>query len=137
MEQGTFRLIDNVNRTTADELCAALPGGTAFDVAVAYFSSDGYEKILQCVDELLNRDGSVRFVFGIHPSAGAREALQILRAQQARLGGDQVKVRFVRETDQRDFHAKLYITVCGDTAIVVVGSSNLSERGLTSNLEFN
>lgn len=132
-----FVLIDNLDTLLADELSAALASAHALDVAASYFSINGYEHIVSGVEELLDRGGVVRFLLGVHPSPSARALLSVLRAAQSHHGSEKVAVRFIPPTDDRDFHAKVYIAKQGETSTLVVGSSNLSQQGLVNNLELN
>ncbi|MGH9761314.1 MAG: phospholipase D-like domain-containing protein, partial [Blastocatellia bacterium] len=132
-----FILVDNLELCLADELSQALKIAESLDVAAAYFSAGGYELILDAIEDLLERGGPVRFLFGVHPSAGARALLATLRAAQDRYGPERVAVRFIPPSEDRDFHAKVYIAKQGALSTLIVGSSNLSRPGLAANLELN
>lgn len=133
----SFSIIDNETVTLAEEIVSALPNASGLDVAAAYFSITGYQKIVEGVEDLLNRGGVVRFLLGLHPTAGAKELLEVLRREQDRSGKERVAVRFIPPDPDRDFHAKVYIVKQPDTATLIVGSSNLSNKGLVNNLELN
>ncbi|MBI2193147.1 MAG: DEAD/DEAH box helicase family protein [Planctomycetes bacterium] len=136
-KEDAFRIIDNETVTLAQEIVSALAQATALDVAVAFFSITGYSRIIEGVEGLLNRKGTLRLLLGYHPSPGAKQLLEVLRREQANRGDDQVAVRFVLPTPDRDFHAKVYLIKQSQTATLVVGSSNLTEKGLVNNLELN
>src|SRR5260370_735580 len=120
-----FVLVDNLELRLADELSGALATARSLDVAAAYFSAAGYERIVTAVEALFERGGTARFLFGVHPSAGARALLVVLREAQERYGLDRVAVRFIPPSDERDFHAKVYVVKQGERSTLVVGSSNL------------
>ncbi len=108
------------------------------DIAAAYFSISGWEKIVEELERFFKKGNPARFLLGVHPSSGAKALLYRIREFQQKLGKDSLGVKFIPpRSDGRDFHAKVYIAKKGDCSELVVGSSNLTHGGLISNLEFN
>ncbi|MCC7438081.1 MAG: DEAD/DEAH box helicase family protein, partial [Armatimonadetes bacterium] len=132
-----FSLINNLDVHLADAFTAALQDARNLDVAVAYFSYSGYQHILDSVEALLKRGGVVRFLLGVHPTPGAKALLLLLRQAQRDFGADHVAVRFIPPSDERDFHAKVYLIDRSPAATLIIGSSNLSQQGFVNNLELN
>lgn len=102
------------------------------DIAVAFATQEG---VLNLIDGLsrVGRRGQCRILVGVWQWFTQPDALRhLLRAQHQADGGMEVRVARLAQ-----FHAKLYCFYRGSSANIVVGSSNLTDKGLRSEGELN
>lgn len=157
--------LDNSTRLTADALRSLLAMGSSspVDIATAYFSISGYRLLKDGLDGV----GAFRLLLGHEPSEGAQVGLRprSVEAFSAELGAmalDEPTLRLVEDLiaylredkvavrlyDRAFLHAKAYIFHAdrvgpgnlGDRLrpfAAVVGSSNFTGPGLTTNRELN
>lgn len=156
-------VIDNQQHRLADVLNAILVehGGKSLDIATAYFNVQGYKLLRDGLDQL----GSFRLLLGDEPGNGLdigirpaaaiqllselnsspynEETLRLVESLIAFLCRDLVEVRTYR---QGFLHAKCYmfyndlpvgIADRFQPRVAIVGSSNFTGPGLTSNKELN
>lgn len=120
--------------TALDSFLAVFPAANRLRMTFAYASASGIHMLFasaafidfidqyEC-DLILGTDAVTNFA--------AHEAIKSIAAKHPNL-----KVQFiVREFDGRTFHPKFCLATCGESGILVVGSSNLTKNGLLSNWE--
>jgi len=117
-----MRVGDILNTQIADISCER------FRFAVAYMRLSGWDRIVGAVDSLVNRGGRVSGVVGVDSGITTIEALQALR----QVSRDST---VFYTTSDFIYHPKLYLTSGRETAIAIVGSSNLTRDGLFRNIE--
>ena len=156
-------VIDNLNHRLADVLCEVLGGhsGKSLDIATAYFNVRGFTLLQQGLQGL----GSFRLLLGdepqdgesvgLRPQAASRlvQELNVAPFDEPTLRAVEDLVAFlrrdtvgVRAYQQGFLHAKSYIFY-GDLPVggadrfqpiaAIVGSSNFTGAGLTTNRELN
>lgn len=96
-------------------------------IAVAFLESSGVATIRQSIEETKKNKASISIITGLDFGITAPEALQELRNLD-------VECNIIRN---ENFHPKLYIFERGNEATVIIGSSNLSKGGLSTNYEAN
>ncbi len=104
-----------------------------FDALVAFAVSSGIQELHQELETFLGRGGSVRIVVGVSNRVTTVEALKLLLD----LGRKGAKV-FVFHNDHSAnpiFHPKLYLFQGKSGAVLIVGSNNMTGKGLVSNYE--
>ncbi len=143
-------LFDNLaDRSTGAQLTAFLTEAQVLDICVGFVSTPGLERLVDWIDSMAP-DARVQLLVGMSNSTawkrgGGRVSKERIAAVLDRLFSYQdagqlaVKQRLVKQhLDNHDLHAKLYLWLnrAGQSA-ALVGSSNLSERGLASQGELN
>ena len=156
-------VIDNQQHKMADVLNTLLSehAGRSLDVATAYFNAGGWELL----SEGLRGLGTFRLLLGDEPETGADLGLREARAKAVKrllsdLAGEQFNERNLRLVEdliaylrrenvqvrlygQGFLHAKCYLFYSGGgfdrfaPVAAIVGSSNFTRPGLTTNKELN
>jgi HKD family nuclease len=122
-----------VNRgpnTLLSQLNAALKNAHRADIAVAFVSLAGLEKVLPKLRMVANR-GRVRLVFGLYQDVTQPTALQRLLKVSKETGG----ILSVRISRNHCFHTKFYLLTSPRGITALIGSSNLSREGLSGDGE--
>lgn len=105
------------------------------DMAVAFASARGIQALKDVLEDLLNRGGRLRILLGMvlpfGVTANDLSALKELNELDGALKGNRIKV------SKEPYHGKLYLFRTGQRVTAIIGSSNLSSGGLSSNVEFN
>ena len=115
-----------------EQLRSLLKGSSQVDIAVAFISAQGLSTILEALRQVANR-GRVRVITGLYQGITEPSALRILLRVQ-----DQTKNRLsVHLSRDPKFHRKVYIATRGSRVTTIVGSTNLTQEGLTSGGELN
>lgn len=133
------RIIDNATRRAGDELTASLEWATDVRIASAFATKAALGRILNPMEKMLARGGSVTMMYGLDCHITDPEVIEQLR----QLARSYPRVRqYVHltwaDTVNQTFHTKLYISVGGEqVAQVLIGSSNLTIGGLWRNTEAN
>jgi HKD family nuclease len=132
-----IRFVDNVNVKMADVLCELLPGSRRAEIAVAFVRYSGLRLIEAAMDECLGKGGDIEFVVGLDFHTTDAESLRALHVRAE--AGSRLRLYCYGEpADGRGtYHPKLYLLEKGQTVTAIVGSSNLTEGGLRSNVEVN
>lgn len=103
-----------------------------FVAAVAFVTSSGASALRKQVEALLKRGGSARFIVGVDGMVTTVEGLMILLQLVAQ--GAKVSV-FHDEDPSVIYHPKGYLVEGPDRAVLLVGSNNLTGKGLYDNCE--
>jgi HKD family nuclease len=115
-----------------EQLRSLLKGSSQADIAVTFISAQGLSTILEALRQVANR-GRVRVITGLYQGITEPSALRILLRVQ-----DQTKNRLsVHLSTDPKFHRKVYIATRGSRVTTIVGSTNLTQDGLTSGGELN
>jgi superfamily II DNA or RNA helicase/HKD family nuclease len=106
------------------------------DVAVAFTMNSGLNLLEAHLRDLLDRKGRLRFLTGDYLDATEPSALRRLH-DLAENYPDLVELRAF-EAKNQGFHPKTYLFHARDSeGVALVGSSNLSQTGLTDGIEWN
>jgi HKD family nuclease len=128
LPKAQLQIIENSGpNNLRDFLKAHLPKASQVDIAVAFATKAGVDKILSSLRQAASR-GPVRILVGLYQAFSEPQALKtLLRAQ------DQTNRRLsVRLSHESKFHWKLYLMRRGRKLIAIVGSSNLTGEALQS-----
>lgn len=131
-----LQIIDNVEHDTATVLASAIEIASDVRIAVAFVSSDGLLKIMPSVRTALDAGAYVEFLVGMDARATDPFAIKKLYA----LSRETPRVSllcFASRNTSAIYHPKMYLAKDDHTATAIIGSSNLTRRGLTSNIEAN
>lgn len=129
----SFEFIENVGpNSVLSNLRRMTKGAGRVDIAVAFISASGLNQLLPSLQRVASR-GEVRILTGLYQGITDPRALStLLRVQEQTRG--RLSVRISRESK---FHRKLYLVRAGGNVKAVVGSSNLTNDGLSSGGELN
>ena len=133
------RIIDNATRRAGDELTASLEWATEIRIASAFATKAALAKILNPMEKMLARGGSVTVMYGLDCHITDPEVIEQLRqlANSYSTVKQYVHLKWA-DTVNQTFHTKLYIAIGGEqVAQVLIGSSNLTIGGLWRNTEAN
>jgi HKD family nuclease len=110
-----------------------IPELLKFDALVAFAVSSGVEQLQAELESLLGRGGRVRIVVGVSNKVTTAEGLQLL-LELVHKGGNV----FVFHNDNYAnpiFHPKLYLFQEKERGVLIVGSNNMTGKGLVTNYE--
>lgn len=129
----SFQFIENVGpNSLINNLRQMTKGANRVDIAVAFISSSGLHQLLPSLQQVAAH-GEVRILTGLYQGITDPRALRtLLRVQEQTR--ERLSVRISRESK---FHRKLYMVRAGSRVRAVVGSSNLTNDGLSSGGELN
>ena len=116
-----------------------LADASEFHVLSAYLNENGLNHVLNSIQKILDGNGKVSVVHGLYPSITEPRAIRRLTELEMDYTSMKYGV-FVDPTRSVEgkFHPKLYLTQSDESDYrAVIGSSNLTRGGLTSNLEIN
>ena len=103
-----------------------------FDLSIAFINHSGLQVLKQCLAEAKERGVKGRIITSTYLSFNApkdfRELLKLY---------DNIDVRIYPIDDKEGFHPKGYIFKCNDERKVIIGSSNLTQKALLVNQEWN
>lgn len=122
------------NRVFGDTLLRELGRArwTALDAGAAWARYSGVRHLVPALEAFLRRGGSIRFIIGIDFQQTSREALDALLALEAH----GTCATWVHHNEAGHiFHPKLYLFRGKNLARLFIGSSNLTEGGLFTNVE--
>ena len=107
--------------------------GDSFDMAIAFINQGGLDQLLLTFDLMARRGVHGRLITGTYLSFTDPQALRTL------LLYPDIDVRVYNDTEykQGGLHAKGYAFRHGGTVDLIVGSSNITERALQANMEWN
>ena len=135
----TTRIVMNNGESLSDVLAHNLRDARTFLVATAYLNANGLSRVMPAVERILDDKGQVSVVHGLYPQITETRAVREL----AKLADSFDQMRYGVYTNlnrslEGSFHPKLYMTHSeANDWQVVIGSSNLTRGGLSSNLEVN
>jgi len=131
------RFVDNVNVKMADTLRELLPCSRRVQIAVAFARYSGLRLIEPAIDRCLQGGGEIEFVVGLDFRTRDAEALRALRAREE--AGSRLRLYCYSEPGEGGgtYHPKLYLFEKETALTGIIGSSNLTEGGLRSNVEAN
>lgn len=104
---------------------------TQLDIAMAYVKTAGLNKLTKDIENLADKGGQVRIVFGLSPNLRITDkaaATKLLELSQ----NNNIEIRKI---DKGGFHPKLFIFHGSDS--IIIGSSNITGSGLQKNAEAN
>ncbi len=110
-----------------DEIQYLLKQSDKVSIAVAFLKNSGIERLEGAMKECLKNNGTISIITGFNFYFTEPEALKKLLEMNVNC-----KISF-----NENFHPKMYIFENKDNASIIIGSSNLSEGGLSSNFEAN
>ena len=133
------RVISNADKPLKGVLKQMLKSADEFRVASAFLNSGGLEVVREDIERILENEGSVTVLHGADFRITDPRAVRTLIDLRDRFGTFYYYVHYGwRLTKSHRFHPKLYIATADyKTYDVVIGSSNLTKSGLTSNEEVN
>jgi HKD family nuclease len=129
-------LLDNVSRTLSSAISPTIEAADDVKIAVAFVSNRGIEMIDPALQTCLQRGGSAEFLVGLDLFFTQPEAIRLL-CERSNSGLNVSCYCFADLEASAVYHPKLYLMMATDEVTAVVGSSNLTEGGLESNLEVN
>jgi len=120
--------INNRTMLLRDALKLHLSESREVIFALAFIRQSGVNMIVHDISAVIRRGGNVKILFA--NDFGATEAESITSLQE--IGAN---LRFYSKPNT-SFHLKVYIFKKANSAVAIIGSSNLSDRGLTSGIEW-
>lgn len=125
-------LIAGAEDSLIKHLLPHIDRATHVDVAVSFTMESGIRLLRPHLQDLLDRQGHVRFVTGDYLDVTDPDALRRLMDLEGEIS------RHVFEAGTIGFHTKSWIFHFADgTGVALVGSSNLSESALVKGVEWN
>jgi HKD family nuclease len=109
------------------------PKSLKFDALVAFAVSSGVEQIQSELEALLGRGGRVRIVVGVSNRVTTIEGLGLLLELVDK--GANVFVFHNDTYTNPIFHPKLYLVQEKESGVLIVGSNNMTGKGLVGNYE--
>jgi len=131
-----IQMIDNVKRNTISILAPVIETANDIRIAVAFVSSDGLSQIMPSVKMAMKAGAYVEFLVGMDPRATDPSAIRDLYTlfRQTPQGA---LLCFASRNASAIYHPKMYLARDRQIATAIIGSSNLTRRGLTTNVEAN
>ncbi|MFZ5808588.1 MAG: phospholipase D-like domain-containing protein [Chloroflexota bacterium] len=131
-----IQMVDNVERNTISILTPIIEMANDIRIAVAFVSSDGLSQIMPSMKMAMEAGAYVEFLVGMDPRATDPGAIRDLYTlfRQTPQGA---LLCFASRNASAIYHPKMYITRNNQIATAIIGSSNLTRRGLTTNVEAN
>jgi HKD family nuclease len=126
-------LTDNVEVKLIDVLLDSLSSAKEVRIAVAFLKNSGLNLVEGELIQCLRRGGFVEFLIGLDFRITDADALLRLK----KIGTKVYCYSNPLTDDTPVYHPKLYIFKEEAKALVVIGSSNLTEGGLKDNVEIN
>lgn len=131
-----IQMVDNVERNTISVLAPIIETANDIRIAVAFVSSDGLSQIMPSVKMAMKAGAYVEFLVGMDPRA--TDPLAIKDLYTLFRGTSQgALLCFASRNASAIYHPKMYLTRDSQIATAIIGSSNLTRRGLTTNVEAN
>lgn len=131
-----IQLIDNIKRNTATVLASSIKMANDVRIAVAFVSSDGLSQIMPSIRTALDTGAYVEFLVGMDARATDPDAIRELYALSCEHHLASL-LCFASRNTSAIYHPKMYLARDAHTATAIIGSSNLTRRGLISNIEAN
>lgn len=131
-----IQIVDNVEHSTVSVLIPAIEIASDVRIAVAFVSGDGLAQIMPSVRMALKASAYVEFLVGMDPRVTDPSAIQDLYTLFRGYSQGSL-LCFVSRNASAIYHPKMYLARDTQTATAIIGSSNLTRRGLTTNVEAN
>lgn len=131
-----MQIIDNVQWKTVSVLVPAIENATDIRIAVAFVSRDGVSQIMPAMQRRLEAGSHVEFLVGMDTRATDPSAIRDLYM----LSKESLQVSllcFVPCNVSALYHPKMYLMRNEQMVTAIIGSSNLTRSGLTTNIEAN
>jgi superfamily II DNA or RNA helicase/HKD family nuclease len=132
-EQGLFdpRFVINAGyKNFHQELTTHLENCDSFDMSVAFIRYSGLQLILDTLQEIKKANKPGRILTSTYLNSTEPKALK-------RLGEfSNIQTRVFVPTRDRGFHAKGYLFRYGDQYVTIIGSANITQSALKSNVEW-
>ncbi|RMD82552.1 MAG: HIT domain-containing protein, partial [Candidatus Dadabacteria bacterium] len=130
-------LVTGEQESMLERLRAELGDAEGLDAAVAFVAASGIELLAEPLAGFLSRGGRLRLVTTDYLGVTEPEALERLLEICARTSSSAL-LRIFEASERRRFHPKAYIFHRpGKRSCAYIGSSNLTEPGLTAGVEWN
>lgn len=131
-----IQIVDNVQRKTASVLVSAMESAADIRIAVAFVSSDGVAQIMPAVQQRLKAGSHIEFLVGMDTRVTDPSAIRDLYklTQQSPPAS---LLCFVPRSASVLYHPKIYLMRNDPMVTAIIGSSNLTQGGLTTNIEAN
>ncbi len=131
------RVYGSEARPIGDRLLQDLGQARAIDIAVAFVTQSGLNRLLPHLDDLVARGGRLRFLTGDYLGVTDPGALRRLLDLELVESGN-AELRIFECNDELGFHPKAYLLHGADNVgAAYVGSSNLTAQGLDRGIEWN
>lgn len=117
-----------------DTQLAGQPLWQTFEFAAAWVNDSGARKIEQSAQNFLARGGSIRAIVGLDFASTSYEGLRTLLGLEVE-GVDIETHVFYDENRACTFHPKVYLLSNSESALLFVGSNNMTGGGLETNVE--
>jgi HKD family nuclease len=101
---------------------------SSLNAFVAFVSTGGLNNIIDQLTEFKDGGGEIRLYIGVDLNATSKEALEKLLEQE-------IETYVVYSPNSIIYHPKIYAFKGDDLTRAIIGSSNLTERGLFQNVE--
>src|SRR3989344_3404377 len=103
------------------------------DLAVSYLKKSGYKLIKDEIIRLLNKNVRIRVIVDLDLNLQITDIEPIIDIKKL---GSNIGIK-VYQTNNNNFHPKLYIFYNSNKVSVIIGSSNITWGGLINNIEAN
>lgn len=131
-----IQIIDNVERNTASILVPAITNAFDIRIAVAFVSGDGLYYLLPSMRSAIEKKANIEFLVGMDPRVTDPYAVRDLYNLLI-MSSTGVLICFVSRNSSAIYHPKIYLAKDNQNATAIIGSSNLTRRGLVKNIEAN
>lgn len=131
-----IQMVDNVEHDMASMLVPTIKTADDVRIAVAFVSNDGLSEIMPSVRTALNAGAYVEFLVGMDVHATDLSAIEDLYALSRETRKASL-LCFASRGASSIYHPKMYLVRENQAATAVIGSSNLTRRGLKTNIEAN
>lgn len=129
-----IHFIDNQNQKLAEVLQAEITSSKQTRIAVAFVSQSGLSKLENAIKAMLETGGEIEMLVGLDFSTTEPKALWTMHHWATENSGFKY---FCSPISRPVYHPKMYLIRGLETESVVVGSSNLTNGGLSGNAEAN
>lgn len=131
-----IQIIDNVERNTASILVPAINSALDIRIAVAFVSRDGLSHLMPFIRLAVEKKANIEFLVGMDPRITDPDAIRDLYNLLHKSSAG-VLLCFVSRNSSAIYHPKMYLAKDNQNATAIIGSSNLTRRGLITNIEAN
>lgn len=132
-----IQFVDNQRVKLSEVLALIFLESRVAKIAVAFAKYSGYQIIEQPLQECLDKDGEIEFLVGLDFHTTDAQTLRVFQS----LSRSYSNFKFYCYSDPSDnaavYHPKLYLFETSSSLRGIVGSSNLTKGGLSSNIEVN
>ncbi|TMW72766.1 DEAD/DEAH box helicase [Alteribacter natronophilus] len=125
-------IVNSGSKNLWQELTSSLESCKRFYISVAFINYSGLQLLLDSLNEATNRGVSGRVITSTYLNFTEPKAVEKLTT----FPGVDVRV-FLTDQQNTGFHTKAYIFEYDDSYKVIIGSSNVTQSALKSNVEWN